>query len=91
MHAVWPIFKYLDEAIFQKRKLVQCLFTLNSPFECPYTLGCISCTLASMLNTISIIVKFIHYILPLQEKEILQGCLAALLNPYNVFLCFLLL
>ena len=49
----------------------------------------------NMLNTIVIIEKINSKVytlyLPLQEKEILQGCLAALLNPYNVFLCFLLL
>ena len=42
----------------------------------------------SMLNIIAIIEKInsILYILPLQEKEILQSCLTALLDQYNVFL-----
>ena len=47
----------------------------------------------SMLNTIAIIEKINSkfYISPLQEKEILQICLAALLDQYNVFFLLLLL
>ena len=95
MHAVWPIFKYIDEAIIQKRKLVQCLFTLNSPFECPYTLG-YYLMYPSMLNTIAIIEKinsiaYTLYFTIARERNFVKLFSCSVGSVQCLFVCFFLL